>query len=225
MRCAGSACAHAPTRCGALVGSARRPTRRRRRARPIWCAPLFGPWPLMLNPVLDRFLVAFGGLPLGPLDGPAQPPDQQPPHRRVRQRHPGQPWTRIAMRSSVHTSLANPCASAPCSSACSIPSSCSSATLGRRPVGPRVRTRGFATRPSHRPASAHASGRRSGARRPAGGRPGPGCGPGRTARRRVPGGPGAPPAAGRRAFGLAACGGWSTCQGMLPHHHPTVTST
>jgi hypothetical protein len=31
-------------------------------------------WPLVLNPVLDGLLVAFGGLPLGPLHRPAQPP-------------------------------------------------------------------------------------------------------------------------------------------------------
>jgi hypothetical protein len=49
---------------------------------------------------LDRLLVTFLGLTLGPLRTPAQPPS---------------------------------------SSACWIASSCSSATLGRRPVGPRLR--------------------------------------------------------------------------------------
>ena len=51
---------------------------------------------------------------------------------------PVSPWITTAMRSRVHTSVANPWASAPCSSACSIPASWSSATLGRRPVGPRL---------------------------------------------------------------------------------------
>ena len=44
----------------------------------------------MGQPVLDGFLVAFFGLALGALHAPAQPMSQQPPHRRVRQRHPGQ---------------------------------------------------------------------------------------------------------------------------------------
>jgi hypothetical protein len=44
----------------------------------------------MGHPVLDGLLVAFLGLPLGPLHAPAQPVAEQPPHRRVRQRHPGQ---------------------------------------------------------------------------------------------------------------------------------------
>jgi hypothetical protein len=51
---------------------------------------LFDAWPLMGHPVLDRLLVAFLSLPLGPLHAPTQPPAQQPPHRRIRQRHPGQ---------------------------------------------------------------------------------------------------------------------------------------
>jgi hypothetical protein len=54
------------------------------------------------------------------------------------------------MRSRVHTSVANPCASALSSSARSIASSWSSATLGRRPVGPRVRN---AVVPSGMPAA------------------------------------------------------------------------
>src|SRR5215212_463654 len=135
---AGPAYVPAGTSCGAPVGSARCPTRRRRQARPILRLPLFDPRPLMGDPVLDRVLVAFFGLALGALHAPAQPVAQQPPHRRIRQRHPVSPWITTATRSRVHTAVANPWASAPASNACSIPSSCSSATLGWRPVGPRL---------------------------------------------------------------------------------------
>src|SRR5215213_7777101 len=62
---AGPAYVPAGTSCGAPVGSARCPTRRRRQARPILRRPLFDPRPLMGDPVLDRFLVAFSGLALG----------------------------------------------------------------------------------------------------------------------------------------------------------------
>jgi hypothetical protein len=53
-------------------------------------APFFDPRPLVSHPVLDRLLVAFLGLPRRALHAPAQPPAQQPPHRRVRQPHPSQ---------------------------------------------------------------------------------------------------------------------------------------
>ena len=42
------------------------------------------------------------------------------------------------MRSRVHTSVANPWARAPCSSACSISYKALSGILGWRPVGPRL---------------------------------------------------------------------------------------
>jgi hypothetical protein len=52
--------------------------------------------------------------------------------------------------------------------------------------------------------------------------------PGRTARRPAPDGPvartaGGRPAGGRPVLGLAACGGWSTWPGTLPHQPPTLT--
>jgi hypothetical protein len=50
----------------------------------------FDPRPFVRHPVLDGLLVAFFGLPLGPLHRPAQPTAQQPPGRRIRQRHPGE---------------------------------------------------------------------------------------------------------------------------------------
>jgi hypothetical protein len=40
---------------------------------------LFDPRPRLLDPALDRLLVTFLGLALGPLHGPAQPIAQQPP--------------------------------------------------------------------------------------------------------------------------------------------------
>ena len=52
---------------------------------------LCNPRPLVRHPVLDRFLVAFFGLALRPLHAPAQPLVEQPPHQRVRQRHPVRP--------------------------------------------------------------------------------------------------------------------------------------
>jgi hypothetical protein len=51
----------------------------------------FDPWPFMRDPVLDGLLVAFLGLACRALHAPAQPLSQQPPHRWVRQPHPGQP--------------------------------------------------------------------------------------------------------------------------------------
>ena len=45
----------------------------------------------MSDPVLDGLLVAFLGLACRALHAPTQPPPQQPPHRWVRQPHPGKP--------------------------------------------------------------------------------------------------------------------------------------
>ena len=182
------------------------------------CAP-FDPRPLVLDPVLDRLLVTFFGLPLGPLDGPAQPPRSSRHTDGFDRPTPVSPWMRTAIRSRVHTSVANPWASAPSSSACWIASSWSSGILGD---GRSARGSGVPW--SLRPASRHASDWHSGRRRPARGQPRPGSDPGRTAQRHVPGGPGGPLAPSRPAVVLAACGGWSTWPGMLAHQPPTVTS-
>jgi hypothetical protein len=66
----------------------------------------------------------------------SQPLAQQPRHRWIRQRHPGQVpgWTAIRP-GSIH-SVTNLCASAPSSSARSIPSSSSSAIVGGRTARP-----------------------------------------------------------------------------------------
>ena len=126
--------------------------------------------------------MAFFGLPLWALHSPAQPLAQQPPGRGVGQSHPGQPLD------DHRDALQGP-------------------HVGGEPVGQRARQQRpldplqlvigdlgaaagrapvYAARPSRR----LASGRHLGGRRPAVGRPQPGCGPGRRARRPVPDGPG-----------------------------------
>jgi hypothetical protein len=50
----------------------------------------------------------------------------------------GQAWITTAILSEFHTSVANPGASAPSTSACSMPAKALSGILGGRPVGPRL---------------------------------------------------------------------------------------
>jgi hypothetical protein len=123
----GSGCGCGVPRSVGPVGSARCPIRGGRQARPILRGPLFDPRPLVLYPVLDRFLLALVGLALGALHGPAQPLAQQPPGRRIRQLHPGQ-----TLDEDGDAVQGPPIGG-------SITSSCSSAILGGRPVGPRLR--------------------------------------------------------------------------------------
>jgi hypothetical protein len=98
------------------------------------------PRPVVLDPAVDRRLVAFGGATRGPLDRPAQPVAQQRPHPGWMMVDPVRRWITVAIWSRVHSSPVNPWAVAPSRRACSTWASWVSESRRAGPLGPLLRS-------------------------------------------------------------------------------------